>query len=402
MGSTEVEWAHDIRDLSAAVVTALLYVVPPVFILLAAWLFAKRRPTPAWLSAGVAIVFMLPLTVFLVVYYSALTFPERRAAEIAALARQPIPTAARPHSLVIVGELATSTRLLAVGFIDAIIQYPDGLSWPRKFLFTPRRDPGCIEENLDPMSFTETLSTAMLARSAYMSCAAQARLVEAPADGPPIQLLRDKYASLAIPKPPGEDTYGFTYRAWELRWSPAHGGKLIDYGEILYTEEPSYYISWRTGFRHGHGRPVGERRDLDSFEFVARALEIDPVKDVPFAATSDELAQAVALLVARLNAGKDGRGEALRLLLGQWGDAEALRAGLAALDPAKAGEFVAGSLAILAQADLDEKRRTLYPRLHEYSDLLIKLCPRISDPTTCETAVPEIEKRRQQGAFGES
>lgn len=402
MGSAEVEWAHDIRDLLAAATTALLYIVPPISALLAIWFFAKRRQRLAWLSISVAIVFLLPLAVFLVIYYSTATFPERRAAEMAAIPREPIPANARPHALAIVGDAASSARLLAVGFIDAIVQYPDGLSWPRKFLLTPRRDPACIDENLNPMSFTETLSTAMLARSAYLACAARTRLVEAPADGPPIQLLRDNYAPLAIPKKPGGETYNFTYRAWELRWSPVRGGKLIDYGEILYVEEPSYYISWRMGFHHGHGRPAGERRDLNSFEFVARALGLDPIKDVPFAATTAELAQAVAILVARLNAGKDGRGDALRLLLGQWGDVVALHTGLAALNPAKAGGFVTSSLAILAEPGLDEKRLALYPKLHEYSDLLAKLCPKISDATACEKALPEIEKRRQQGIFGES
>ena len=79
--------------------------------------------------------------------------------------------------------------------------------------------------------------------------------------GPPVELLRDTYAPLAIPTKPGEESYNFTYRAWELRWSAAKGGKLIDYGEVLYVEEPSYYISWRMGFHHGHGRPAGERRE---------------------------------------------------------------------------------------------------------------------------------------------
>jgi len=388
-----VEWAHDIRDLLAAVTTALLYVVPPVAILLAIWFFAKRRRKLAWASTAVAIVFLLPFVVFLVIYYSAVTFPERRAAEISALPRDPIHAAARPHALAIVGDMSSATRLLAVGFIDALIQHPDGLSWPRKLLFTPRRDVACIEENLSPMSFTETLSTAMLARSAYQACAMQTRLVEAPADGPPVQLLRDKYAPLAIPNKPGVQSYNFTYRAWQLRWSPARGGKLIDYGEVLYVEEPSYYISWRTGFRHGHGRPAGERRDLDSFEFVARALGLDPSKDVPFAATTEELAESVALLVARLNAGKDGKGDALRLLLGQWGDVAALRGGLAALDPKKAGDFVATSLAILVDGGLDAKRRALYPKLHEYSDLLVALCPQTANPAACEKTLPEIEKR---------
>ncbi|MBL8907697.1 MAG: hypothetical protein JNM20_13565 [Rhizobiales bacterium] len=388
-----MEWAHDIRDLSAAVTTALLYVVPPIAILLAILFFARRRRKWAWASVAVAIVFLLPFAVFLVVYYLAVTFPERRAAEISALARDPVPAAARPRALAVVGEMSSATRLLAVGFVDAIIQHPDGLSWPRKLLFTPRRDVACIEENLNPMSFTETLGTAMLARSAYLSCAAQTRLVEAPADGPPIQLLRDKYAPLAIPNRPGVQSYNFTYRAWQLRWSPARGGGLIDYGEILYVEEPSYYISWRMGFHHGRGRPAGERRDLDSFEFVARALGLDPSKDVPFAATTDELTESVAILVARLNAGKDARGDALRMLLGQWGDVAALRQGLASLDPGKAGGFVASSLAILADSNLDARRRALYPRLHEYSDLLVTLCPQTADPSACEKILPEIEKR---------
>lgn len=388
-----MEWAHDIRDLLAAVTTALLYVVPPVAILLAIWFFAKRRRKWAWISAAVAIVFLLPFVVFLVVYYSAVTFPDRRAAEISALPRDPVQADARPHALAIVGESSSATRLLAVGFIDAIIQHPDGLSWPRKLLFTPRRDLACIEENLNPMSFAETLSTAMLARSAFLSCAVQTRLVEVPADGPPVQLLRDKYAPLAIPNRPGVQSYNFTYRAWELRWSPSRGGKLIDYGEVLYVEEPSYDISWRTGFRHGRGRPAGERRDLDSFEFVARALGLDPSKDVPFAATTDELAESVAILVARINAGKDARGDALRMLLGQWGDVPALRGGLAAIDPKKAGGFVATSLAILADDNLDAKRRALYPKLHEYDDLLATLCRQIPDPSACEKTLPEIEKR---------
>jgi hypothetical protein len=233
----------------------------------------------------------------------------------------------------------------------------------------------------------------MLARSAYMACAAQTRLVEAPADGPPVQLLRDTYAMLAIPNVPGKETYNFTYRAWELRWSPARGGKLIDYGEILYVEEPSYYVSWRMGFHQGYGRPAGERRDLDSFEFVSRALGLDPSKSVPFAATSDELTDSVAILVARLNAGKDGRGDALRLLLGQWGDVAALRGGLAGLDPKKAGDFVTTSLAMLADTGLDEKRRALYPKLHEYRDLLAKLCPQIPNSSACEKMLPAIEER---------
>jgi hypothetical protein len=258
---------------------------------------------------------------------------------------------------------------------------------------TPRRAHACIEENLNPVSFAETLSMAMLARSAYMSCAAQTRLLEAPADGPPVELLRDKYATLAIPNRPDQESYNFTYRAWELRWSRARGGKLIDYGEILYVEEPSYYITSRMGFHHGHGRPVGERRDLDSFEFVSRALGLDPVKDVAFAATSDELAQTVGLLIARLNAGKDGRGDALRLLMGQWGDRPELRDGLAGLDPKKAGDFVLTSLAILADGNLDEKRRTLYPKLHVYSDLLSNLCLQIANPSSCEKLLPEVEKR---------
>lgn len=388
-----MDWAHDIRDLLAAVTTALLYVVPPVAILLAVLFFAKGRRGLAWFSTAVAILFLLPLAVFLFIYYSAVTFPERRAAEIAALPREPIVNSARPHALAIVGEMASSTRLLAVGFLDAVIQYPDGLSWPRKFLFTPRRDPGCIEENLNPMSFTETLSTAMLARSAYMACAAQTRLLETPTDGPPIALLRDKYATLAIPNKPDQGNYNFTYRAWELRWSPARGGKLIDYGEVLYVEEPSYYVSWRMGFHHGHGRPAGERRDLDSFEFVARALGLDPAKDVPFAATTDELAASVAALVARLNAGKDGRGDALRMLLGQWGDIAPLRAGLDALDIQKADEFVISSLAILADGNLDERRRSLYPKLHEYRDVLVKLCPAIARRADCEKLLPGIEER---------
>lgn len=393
MGNSEVDWAHDIRDQLAAVMTALLYVVPPVSMLLAAWFFAKSRRSLAWISTGVAIVFLLPLVAFLVIYYLAVTFPERRAEEIAALPRDPIAADARPHSLAVIGEVASSTRLLAVGFVDAIIQYPDGRSWPRKFLFTPRRDPACIEENINPISFAETLSAAMLARSAYQSCTAQTHLLETPADGPAIELLRDRYANLAILNVPGQETYNFTYRAWELRWSQARGGKLIDYGEILYVEEPSYYISWRMGFHHGHGRPAGERRDLDSFEFVSRALGLNPARDVAFAATTDELEKTVSVLVSRLNAGKDGRGDALRLLLGQWGNEAALRAGLAALDPGKAGDFVASSLAILADASLDEKRRALYPKLHQYSDLLVKLCPQIANPASCENALPEIEKR---------
>ena len=186
--------------------------------------------------------------------------------------REPVPQARVRERSPSSAKRRVPTRLLAVGFLDAIIQYPDGLSWPRKFLFTPRRDAACIEENINPMSFTETLSTAMLARSAYMACAAQTRLVEAPADGPPVELLRDKYATLAIPKKPGQKDYNFTYRAWELRWSPARGGKLIDYDEILYVEEPSYYISWRMGFHHGHGRPAGERRDLEFVRIRSRAL----------------------------------------------------------------------------------------------------------------------------------
>ncbi len=389
-----MDWAHDIRDLSAAAVTALLYVVPPIAVLLAVGLFVKRRRNAAWIATAVAVVFLLPLAVFLVIYYAAVSFPERRLAEMAALPRTPVPADARPHSLTIIGDAGNSTRLLATGFLDAIVQYPDGPSWPRKFLFTPRRDPSCIEENLNPVSFAETLSTAMLARSAYRTCAAHTRLVEAPRDGAPIELLRDDYATLAVPKRPGMETYNFTYRAWELRWSPTQGGKLIDYGEVLYVEEPSYYVSWRSGFHHGHGRPVGERRDLDSFEFVSRALSIDPVKDVPFAATTDELAESVAILVARLNAGKDGRGDALRMLLGQWGDDAALRNGLANLDPAKAGDFVVSSLAILADRNLDEKRRTLYPKLHEYRDVLAKLCPAIANSAACETMLPAIEERR--------
>ena len=393
MGSAEVDWTHDIRDLLAAAMTALLYAVPPVAIFLAIWFFAKGRRRAAWLSTSAAIVFLLPLMAFLFIYYSAVTFPERRAAEMAAIPREPVPQDARPHAMAIVGEAASSTRLLAVGFVDAIVQYPDGRSWPRKFLFTPRRDPACIEENLNPMSFTETLSTAMLARSAYMACAAQTRLVEAPVEGPSVDLLRDNYATLAIPKAPGEETYNFTYRAWELRWSPAKGGKLIDYGEILYVEEPSYYVSWRMGFHHGHGRPAGERRDLDSFEFVSRAFGLDPAKDVRFDATTDDLAQTVAILVARLNAGKDGRGDALRLLLGQWGDVAALRNGLSGLDPAKAGDFVTSSLAILADTGLDEKRRALYPKLHEYRDVLAKLCPAIAKRADCEKMLPAIEER---------
>lgn len=393
MGSAEVEWAHDIRDLLAAVTTALLYVVPPISILAAALFFAKRRRRLAWLSAGVAALSLLPLAAFFVIYYLAVTFPDRRAAEISAIGREPVPADARPHSLSVVGDAGSSTRLLAVGFIDAIVQYPDGLSWPRKFLLTPRRAQACIEENLNPVSFAETLSMAMLARSAYMSCAAQTRLLEAPADGPPVELLRDKYATLAIPNRPDQESYNFTYRAWELRWSRARGGKLIDYGEILYVEEPSYYITSRMGFHHGNGHPVGERRDLDSFEFVSRALGLDPVKDVAFAATSDELAQTVGLLIARLNAGKDGRGDALRLLMGQWGDRPELRDGLAGLDPKRAGDFVSTSLAILADGNLDEKRRTLYPKLHVYSDLLAKLCPQIATPSSCEKSLTEVEKR---------
>jgi hypothetical protein len=393
MGSAEVDWAHDIRDLLAAAVTVLLYVVPPVAIVSAAWFFLKGRRRAGWLSAGVAVVFLLPLAAFLVSYYSAVTFPARRAAEMAAIPRESVAQDRRPHALAIVGEAASATRLLAVGFLDAIIQYPDGISWPRKFLFTPRRDPACIEENLNPMSFTETLSTAMLARSAYMSCAASTRLLETPQDGPAIELLRDNYAGLAIPKKPGGETYNFTYRAWELRWSQALGGKLIDYGEVLYVEEPSYYISPQMGFYHGHGRPAGERRDLDSFEFVARALGLDPAKDVRFAATTDDLAQSAAILVSRINAGKDGRGDALRMLLGQWGDVPQLRAALAGLDPKKAGDFVMTSLAILADGNLDEKRRALYPKLHEYRDVLAKLCPAIPKSSECEKMLPAVEER---------
>ena len=69
MGSAKVDWAHDIRDLLAAVTTALLYVVPPIAIILAVLLFAKGRRGLAWIATGVAIVFLLPLALFLVIYY---------------------------------------------------------------------------------------------------------------------------------------------------------------------------------------------------------------------------------------------------------------------------------------------------------------------------------------------
>jgi len=396
-----VNWLNDIRDVSAAAITALLYVVPLLSIPLAIFLFAKGRRTWAWVCTGIAILSLVPFAIFLVVYYNAVTFPERRAAALAALPREAVPKDSHPRSLAIAGDAANAARLLAVGFVDAIIQYPDGLSWPRKLLLTPKHDAGCIEANVGPASFSETLSAAMLARGAFMNCTVETRLHETPTDAPPIELLRDAYATLAIPNRPGRRDANFTYRAWELRWSPERGGKLIDYDEVLYVEDPSYYISWRTGFHYGNGRPAGERRDLDSFDFVAHALGFDPVKDVPLAATSSELSLAVSTLVSRINAGKDGRGDALRLLLGQWGDNPVLREGLKALDPAKAGAFVTNSLAILAEGDLDEKRRGLYPRLHGYRDIFVKLCPEITDPAACEKIVPEIEKRAREGAFGE-
>ena len=397
-----MDWAHDIRDLLAAAMTALLYVVPPISILLAIWFFAKKRRRLAWLSACVAIVFLAPLAVFLVIYYSAVSFPERRAAEMTAIPREPVPRDARPHALAIIGEAASTTRLLAVGFLDAITQYPDGKSWPRKFLFTPRRDPSCIEENLNPMSFTETLSTAMLARSAYLTCAAQTRLVEAPVEGPPIELLRDEYATLAIPNTPGEETYNFTYRAWELRWSPARAGKLIDYGEILYVEEPSYYVSWRMGFHHGHGRPAGERRDLDLIRVRCASAWARSRERRAF--RRDERGTGADCrnfgCTSQCRQGWARRRAALAAR--QWGDVEPLRADLAALDPKRAGDFVTSSLALLANTSLDDKRRTLYPKLHEYRDLLARLCPAIANSAACEKALPEIERRRQQGDFGES
>jgi hypothetical protein len=156
------------------------------------------------------------------------------------------------------------------------------------------------------------------------------------------------------------------------------------------------------GFYHGDGRTYGERKDWNSYEFIAKAFGIDPAKDIAFTATPEELTLAASNLVARMNAGKGGRGDALRLLLGQWGDTPALRAGLNGLDPKQAGNFVADSLAILADGTLDAKRRELYPKLHEFRDALTGLCPAIPDPSQCEKALPEIEKRALEGAYAAS
>ena len=73
---------HDIRDLSAAALTALLYVAPLLFLPLCLYFFAKRRRRLAWICAAIAIVSLAPLAAFLIVYYDAVTFPVRRQAEI--------------------------------------------------------------------------------------------------------------------------------------------------------------------------------------------------------------------------------------------------------------------------------------------------------------------------------
>jgi hypothetical protein len=242
----------------------------------------------------------------------------------------------------------------------------------------------------------------MLARSAYMVCPASTKLVEMPEHMPTVTLQRDDYASLAIGEKAAMQGYNFTYRAWELRWATSVGGKLIAYDEILYVERPVYYIDWQMGFYHGDGRPYGERKDLSSYEFIAKAFGIDPAKDIALSATPEELTLAASNLIARMNSGKGGRGEALRLLLGQWGDTSALRAGLNGLDPKQAGNFVVDSLAILANDNLDAKRRELYPKLHEYRDALMGLCPAIPDPSLCEKTLPEIEKRALEGAYAAS
>jgi len=386
----------------AALLTGLLYVLPVVSIALAIYYFMRRRRGFVWLWSGIAALSLAPLAVFLAVYYNASTFPGKRETEIASLPREPIPQGARPRSLMIEGDIANAGRLIATGILDEIVQLPDGRAWPRKLRFTARHAESCIEENTNGAGFGETLSAAMLARSAYMVCSVSAKLVEMPQETPPVILQRDDYASLAIREKPGMQGYNFTYRAWELRWAPSQGGKLIAYDEILYVERPVYYIDWQMGFYHGDGRPYGERKDWSSYEFIAKAFGIDPVKDVAFSATPEELTLAASNLVARMNAGKGGRGDALRLLLGQWGDTPALRAGLSALDPKMAGSFVADSLAILADGTLDAKRRELYPKLHEFRDALMGLCPAIPDPSLCEKTLPEIEKRALEGAYAAS
>jgi hypothetical protein len=394
--------AHDTMSILAALLTGLLYVVPIVSIALAIYYFMRKRRGLAWLCTGIAAVSLAPLAVFLVVYYDAATFPGKREAALAGLPREPIAPATRPKSLMIEGDIANAGRLIATGILDEILQLPDGRAWPRKLRFTARHAESCIDDNTNGAGFGETLSAAMLARSAYMVCPASTKLVEMPQEMPPVTLQRDDYASLAIREKPGMQGYNFTYRAWELRWAPSQGGKLIAYDEILYVERPVYYLDWQMGFYHGDGRPFGERKDWSSYEFIAKAFGIDPAKDIAFSATPEELTLAASNLVARMNAGKGGRGDALRLLIGQWGDTPALRAGLNGLDPKQAGSFVVESLAILANDAFDAKRRELYPKLHEFRDALTGLCPAIPDPSLCEKTVPEIEKRALEGAYAAS
>ena len=389
---------HDTMSILAALLTGLLYVVPVASIALAVYYFMRRRRGLAWLCSGIAALSLAPLAVFLAVYYDAATFPAKREAQLASLPREPIAPDKRPKSLTIEGDIANAGRLIGTGILDQILQFPDGRAWPRKILLTARRDESCIDENTNAAGFGEALSAAMLARSAYMVCPTSTKLVEMPQNMPTVTLQRDAYASLAIGEKAGMQGYNFTYRAWELRWAPPEGGKLIAYDEILYVERPVYYIDWQMGFYHGDGRPYGERKDWSSYEFIAKAFGMDPAKDIAFSATPEELTLAASNLVARMNSGKGGRGDALRLLLGQWGDVAALRAGLAALDPKKADDFVITSVAILADSNLDEKRRTLYPKLHEYRDVLAKLCPAITKWADCEKMLPAIEER----SFGDS
>jgi hypothetical protein len=357
--------------LAVYLINVVFYVLVLLFLVLGIWLWNRKLHVAIWLILLAA----LPFVHYTIEVVRAQFEPDHRPQQIEGMMQQRVAADTQVRSMETNGFEGNEVgALVAAGVLDevqATYRYQNITT-----VFQLKEGPECIDFETSGGARAE-FRRVVLARHAFQRCVQQTQ--QKGTANAPIQLFVDDSAPSRYV---GPACLGGGNHPLELRWTPQHGGALIDFWE-----SPSYIPhAFPPTLLEGRGK-IWRCKQIssdgpdyhfpDKFKFVSSSLGFKKISDFPKSSDGTIVPRVLKQLIPEMKSRYAH--DHILALLGQWPSSPAIDEVLS--DPqvyAHSDYILRNASALLADPGEEERKNNLYPYLSTHLQTLLNICLRRS------------------------